>query len=355
MTICDLCDRESNAPRLSTLIRGVCAYVVTIPLGIPRAGIPKGIAKAVFSLYHRLSRAELDSQPPPPNKLSEGGWELEGEVVVKEKNVEEKTKDKKQNRRSKSTVYRNSGADQMVQLTRRDEAMLDWLSVVRMADQEAVCWALAALPEGHADKPVGVRRGNQWIARLVDEGLVQRAQPAFNDRSIIWATHQGIGRVAPNLYRQTTRHEIAVAAVSARYLARGYTWFRDRKPASLQDHQVDGVAVKGDLVELIEVELTAKALGRYKLICNSHASRMTDGGITRVVYLGTSDATRVVAKEADRLIFRDQRPRLVTLATFDVRGRWVGRESQLWDTMPEPVHATGELPAPELWDREVVG
>ena len=32
----------------------------------------------------------------------------------------------------------------MVQLTKRDEAMLDWLSVVRMADQEAVRWALAA-------------------------------------------------------------------------------------------------------------------------------------------------------------------------------------------------------------------
>ena len=86
----------------------------------------------------------------------------------------------------------------MVQLTTRDEAMLDWLSVVRMADQEAVRWAFAALPDGYADRPVGVRRGNQWIARLVDEGLVQRAQPAFNDLSIIWATHLGIGRVAPN-------------------------------------------------------------------------------------------------------------------------------------------------------------
>jgi hypothetical protein len=249
----------------------------------------------------------------------------------------------------------------MVQLTKRDEAMLDWLSVVRMADQEAVRWALAALPHGYADQPVGVRRGNQWIARLVDEGLVQRAQPAFNDRSIIWATHLGIGKVAPNLYRQTTRHEIAVAAVSARYLARGYIWFRDRKPASFQDHQVDGVAVKGDIVELVEVELTAKTLGRYKLICNSHASRMTTGGITRVVYLGTPEATRVVSDQANKFIFRDQRPRLVTLSTFDVRGRWVGSESRLWDTMPEPVPGVGtgagelvpsELPIREPWDSE---
>lgn len=245
------------------------------------------------------------------------------------------------------------GADEMVQLTKRDEAMLDWLSVVRMADQEAVRWALAALPDGHADQPVGVRRGNQWIARLVDEGLVQRAQPAFNDRSIIWATHHGIGRVAPNLYRQTTRHEIAVAAVSARYLARGYTWLRDRRPANLQDHQVDGVAVRGGIVELIEVELTPKSLGRYKGICNSHAARMTDGGVTRVIYLGTAEATRVVASQADKFIFRDQRPRFVTLSTFDVRGRWVGREAQLWDTMPEPVAATGELPTPQLWDSQV--
>ena len=32
-----------------------------------------------------------------------------------------------------------------------DEAMMDWLSVVRMDDQEAVRWALAALPDGHAN------------------------------------------------------------------------------------------------------------------------------------------------------------------------------------------------------------
>lgn len=113
----------------------------------------------------------------------------------------------------------------------------------------------------------GSETGNQWIAWLVAEGLIQRAQPAFNGRSITWATRQGVGSVAPNLYRQTTRHEVAVASVSARYLARGYTWFPNRRPASLQDHQVDGVAVKGDIVELIEVELTPKSLGRYKVIC----------------------------------------------------------------------------------------
>jgi hypothetical protein len=149
---------------------------------------------------------------------------IEAEVVVQKK-IEEKKEEKKKKRKKQKQEQKQEQKHgdagcrrpfQMVQLTKRDEAMLDWLSVVRMADQEAVRWALAALPDGHAEQPVGVRRGNQWIARLVDEGLVQRAQPAFNDRSIIWATHQGIGIVAPNLYRQTTRHEIAVAAVSAR-------------------------------------------------------------------------------------------------------------------------------------------
>ncbi|MGV8970710.1 MAG: hypothetical protein ACOH10_00180 [Rhodoglobus sp.] len=240
----------------------------------------------------------------------------------------------------------------VVQLTERDEAMLDWLSVVRMADQEAICWALAALPDGHADKPVGVRRGNQWIARLVREGLVQRAQPAFNDRSIIWATQTGIGRVAPNLYRQTTRHEVAVAAISARYLARGYRWFRDRKPRNLQDHQADGVAVRGDEVHLVEVELTAKTLNRYKLICSSHASRMSTGGISRVVYFGTPEATKVVSSEADKFLFRDLRPRLHTAVTFDVRGRWVGSETEPWDAIDELSEPVGDAATLTLWERQ---
>jgi hypothetical protein len=75
-------------------------------LAIPRVGRGKGIAKGDFFLYHRLCRAELDSQPPPPNKLSEGGWELEAEAVVKEKREEvkiQKERDKKR-RRSRRRV-----------------------------------------------------------------------------------------------------------------------------------------------------------------------------------------------------------------------------------------------------------
>lgn len=91
-----------DSPCMSTPVRGVKVTLAAIPLGIPRVGIPKGIAKAVFSLYHRLCRAELDSQPPSPNKLSKGGWELEAEVVVKEKNKEKNKTEKAEARRSGS-------------------------------------------------------------------------------------------------------------------------------------------------------------------------------------------------------------------------------------------------------------
>lgn len=78
----------------------------------------------------------------------------------------------------------------------------------------------------------------------------------------------------PNLCRQTARHEVAVAAVSARYIANGYTWARDRVAPSRGEHQADGVATCGGEVELVEVELTPKALYRYPGIFRSHASRL---------------------------------------------------------------------------------
>lgn len=242
----------------------------------------------------------------------------------------------------------------MLQLTRRDDAMLEWLSVVRMADIDGVRWALAGLQDGEADKPVSVRRANQWIARMAAEGMLGRARPMYRDRQIVWPTHKATGQVAPTLFRQTMRHELAVAAVSARYLARGYSWSRDRRPQSMQDHQVDGVAIKGDIVELIEVELTAKKLARYKHIHNHHGQRMATGGVSRVVYLCTRDAARAVSREADKFIFRDQRHRLVTLPVFNQQGKWIGGDTELWDGAPEPVDNSVEIPTPELWDRQVV-
>lgn len=238
----------------------------------------------------------------------------------------------------------------MVQLTSRDEAMLEWLSVVRMADVEAIRWALSGLAGDHSGSPVSRRKAQQWVARLAGVGLVDRARPNFQDGQVVWATHQAIGRSAPNLYRQTARHEVAVAAASARYLARGYAWYRDRRPGSTQEHQVDGVAVRGERIELVEVELTPKTLHRYKAIHSNHATRMTTTGVTRVVYLCTADAARVVAREADRFIFRTERDRLVTLPVLDARGKWVGDDAGLWDDAPGPVVGDPTV-TPELWER----
>lgn len=99
----------------------------------------------------------------------------------------------------------------MMQLTRRDEQMLDWLGVVRMADIDGVRWALAGLKDGDAEVPVSVRRANQWIARMASVGLIDRVRPMYRDRQIVWPTIKATGRGAPSLFRQTMRHELAVA------------------------------------------------------------------------------------------------------------------------------------------------
>jgi hypothetical protein len=215
-----------------------------------------------------------------------------------------------------------------MQMTTRDADMLEWLSVVRVADVDAVRWALAGL--AGSTVPVTPRRANMWIARLVEVGLLGRARPNFRDGSVIWATHQAIGKPTPNLYRQTARHEVAVAAVSARYLAHGYTWSRDRIAPSKGEHQADGVAVRGDEIELVEVELTPKTLHRYPQIFRNHAARMDREGVTRVVYFGTPEVCRVVSREADTYLFHALRPRLLTMPVIDVRGTWDGPDYGLW-------------------------
>lgn len=59
-----------------------------------------------------------------------------------------------------------------MQMTERDEAMLAWLSLVRIADMSALRFALAGL--AGASEPVSERRVRQWVARLVEMGLLER-------------------------------------------------------------------------------------------------------------------------------------------------------------------------------------
>jgi hypothetical protein len=212
----------------------------------------------------------------------------------------------------------------MLQLTSRDEAMLDWMNVVRLADVDAIRWALSAYQDDHGGGPVSIRRANHWIARMAELGYLGRARPMYRDRQIVWPTHQATGRAAPRLFRQTMRHELAVAMVSGRYLAAGYAWARDRRPQSLQEHQTDGVATKSGACELIEVELTPKAAARYRSIHANHSDRLTTERVSKVIYLCTHTGAAVVAREADKYIFRDHRHDLVVLSIFDNQGRWTG-------------------------------
>ncbi|WP_158250996.1 hypothetical protein [Cryobacterium sp. Y82] len=212
----------------------------------------------------------------------------------------------------------------MVQVTERDEALLAWLDVVRLADMDAVRWALGAL--SGAGEPVSLRRAQQWAARMIGTGLLDRGRVAYRDGSIVWATYLAIGKPAPNLFRQTTRHEVAVATVSARYLAQGFTWRRDRKPNSVREHQADGVAERDGVVELVEVELTPKTWQRYQSICQSHAYRLAHEGIDRIAYFCTADADRAVTREADKHLVRTDRPRFVSQHSLDARGYWTGDE-----------------------------
>ncbi len=215
-----------------------------------------------------------------------------------------------------------------MQVTSRDEAMLEWLSVVRMVDMEGIRWALGGF--SGAGVPVSLRKAQQWVARLRGVGLVDSARPTFRDGSIVWATHAATGKAAPHLFRQTTRHEVAVASVSARYICNGWTWQRDRDPASKVDHMTDGVAVRGDEIELVEVELTPKTLGRYGQIFNNHTGRIDREGVGRVVYFCDEKTERAVRREADRRVHHTTRHKVLTLTAFDVRGKWIGDDRRMW-------------------------
>jgi len=210
----------------------------------------------------------------------------------------------------------------MVQITERDEAMVQWLDVVRLADLEAVRWALGSF--AGAGQPLSLRRAQLWVARMMAIGWLDRSRPTYRDGSIVWATRLAIGKPPPSLFRQTTRHEVAVATVSARYLAQGFAWRRDRQPAGHYEHQADGVATRDGIVELVEVELTPKSWQRYQKIVSNHAYRLVHEDVDRVAYFCTADAHRAITREADTSFVRRERPRLVSYPCLDARGIWIG-------------------------------
>jgi len=209
-----------------------------------------------------------------------------------------------------------------MQMTERDWDMIQWLDLVRVADMDGVRWALGAL--AGAGETVSLRKAQQWSARLESVGLVGRFRPVYMDGSIVYPTRMATGQRPPNLLRQTTRHEVAVASVSARYMAAGYEWTRDRQPQGFMDHQADGVAIRDGVTEIVEVELTPKSWQRYKHIFACFSRRMGAGEIGRVSYFGAPGVDCVINRESKRWMMPAERAELTTTITFDSRARWVG-------------------------------
>lgn len=214
-----------------------------------------------------------------------------------------------------------------MQLTARDERIFDWLRVVRIADSEALRWVLAAVDGRSA--PVTLRRAQQWIARGVEAGVIERARPIFREGAVVWLSKEMSGRDAPDLFKQTLRHEVAVASLSARFLAAGYVWERDG-PGRQNDLKIaDGIARSGAEVVRVEVELTTKDTARYAKIMQHHVNCLTQG-VDRVVYVGTPLVMRDVAEEADKRIHPALRHRFLTVPAFDRLGHIVGSLDALW-------------------------
>jgi hypothetical protein len=125
-------------------------------------------------------------------------------------------------------------------------------------------------------------------------GLIERTNLGGAGGSIVWGTYEATGQSRPNIHRQTTRHDVAVSAVSARYLAAGFAWRRDERPHYVGGHQADGVAIGLRSEELIEVELTPKRAPRYASIFAAYRNRLDKGDASRIAYLCNDDSGRAV-------------------------------------------------------------
>jgi hypothetical protein len=161
--------------------------------------------------------------------------------------------------------------------------------------------------------------------------MVGRAQLGGAGGALVWATYAGTGQGKPNLYRQTTRHEVAVAAASARYAIAGYAWQRDDKPAHAGGHQADGVALVPEWVELIEVELTAKRMLRYVQIFQAFRRRFDLNEMSRVTYLCNAESARAVRDALQSIpAGRAIAGRVQVHEVFDPAGLWRGDELPQW-------------------------
>lgn len=205
-----------------------------------------------------------------------------------------------------------------MQMTSRDEQMVEWLRVVQMAEMASLRWVLGGF--SGAGQPVSLRKAQQWVARCREAGLVDSSRSASSTGSVVWLTRKASGRREPSLLRQTVRHELAVASVAARYVCAGWAWRIDQRSNS-DEHMADGLAVRGAARELVEVELTVKAKDRYPKIFASHDERIRFDGITSIVYVTDAPTGEAMSRKIKDQVFRDDRPRFPVLPALDMWGR----------------------------------
>ncbi len=232
-------------------------------------------------------------------------------------------------------------SERRVWVTERDEAMIEWLSLVKITSMQGVRWMLGAL--NGSDGPVSLRKAQSWCARMEAVEFVERGRVSSVGGALVWPTHAASGRTAPSLLRQTTRHEVAVSVVSARYLTAGWSWDKDRSVGRKggMDHSADGVAFRGDAQELVEIELTGKRPLRYREIFGAFNWRLANEPITGIRYFCNESSARALAGAlaAPNLGGYSLRGVLKIHTVFDGRAVWDS------DTMPTDIAATGEVSA----------
>ena len=116
-----------------------------------------------------------------------------------------------------------------VWVTERDELALSWFGIVRISNMDTVRWLLGAV--NGWDRPGQIRQAQRWVTRMESAGKIRRATLGTPGGAVVWATSEVPGARKPNLFSQTTRHEIAVSAASARYAVAGFAWQEDERPA----------------------------------------------------------------------------------------------------------------------------
>lgn len=217
-----------------------------------------------------------------------------------------------------------------VWLTERDELALSWFGIVRISNVDTVRWLLGAV--NGWDRPVQIRQAQRWVARMEVAGKIRRTVLGTPGGSVVWATSDVPGARRPNLFSQTTRHEIAVSAASARYALAGFAWQEDDRPTTTGGHRADGVALAAaDHATLIEVELTPKRAPRYAHIFSSLRRRLDRGEADRVVYLCNPDAAKAVRAALRRPTAQVLAGRIDVHVTYGPQtAAWEGDELPRW-------------------------